>query len=61
MYLCDEVGVRHEELLHYVENSKNGCQLVLKSQFWSFGGRWGLLAFSTGAADLRVNTGCTGL
>lgn len=61
MYLCDEVGVRQEQLFNYVENSKNGSQLVLKSQFGSFGDGWGLLAFGAGTLDLTVNTGSTGL
>lgn len=61
MYLCDEVGVRHEELFDYVENSKNGRQLVFKSQFGSFGDRRGLPTFAAGAVDLVVNTGTTGL
>ncbi len=61
MYLCDEVGVRQEELFNYVENSKNGSQLVLKSHFGGFGDRRGLLAFSAGAVALSVNTGSTGL
>lgn len=60
-YLCDEVGVRQEELFHYVENSENGGQLVLQSQFGNFGDRRGLLAFGAGALDLVVNTGSTGL
>lgn len=29
MYLCDEVGVRQEELFNYVKNGKNGSNLVL--------------------------------
>lgn len=62
MYLCDEVGVRHEELFSYVKNCKNSSQLVLKSQFGSFlGDRRGFLVFAAGAADLIVNTGSAGL
>lgn len=57
MYLCDEVRVRHEELLKYVDKSKNGPQLVLKSQFRRFGNRRGLPALSAVAVGLRVNTG----
>lgn len=58
-YLCDEVGVRHEELLDNVEDSKNGSQLVPQSQFGRFGSRWTLLAFST--VGLSINTGGAGL
>lgn len=61
MYPCDEVGVRQEQLFKYVDNSENGSELVLKSQFGSFGNRRGLLVFSAGALDLIVNTRSTGL
>ena len=60
-YLCDEVGVRHEELFQYVDDGKNGRQLVFKSQFGSFGNRRGLLVFSAGALVLAVNAGSAGL
>lgn len=64
MYLCDEVGVRHEELFNYVKNCENSSKLVLKSQFGSFLGDRrgrGLLVFAAGAVDLIVNTGSAGL
>lgn len=61
MYLCDEVGVRHEELFSDVENCKNSSQLVLESQFGSSGDGRGRLVCVAGAADLIVNTGSAGL
>ena len=59
IYLCDEVGIRHEELFSYVKNGKNGSQLVFKSQFGGFGSSWGFLSVST--VDLGVNAGGAGL
>lgn len=60
-YLCDEVGVGHEELLHDVDDCKNGSQFVLQSQFGGFGCGRGLPAFCAAAAALLVNTGSAGL
>lgn len=53
------MGIRHEELLGYIEEGKNGCQLVFKSQFGGFGDSLRLLRFGAGA--LGVNAGGAGL
>lgn len=60
-YLCDEVGVRQEELFNDVKKRENRSQLVLKSQFGFLGDRWRLLVSAADAVDLFVNTGRAGL
>lgn len=62
------MGVRHEELLQYVDNGENCSQLVFPPQPGSFLGSGGcgrsllvLVGFGTGPPGLRVNAGGAGL